>query len=368
MRGKENLEAFIDGSQIKNKTRWYSKVRGGILHMDHDISRAWQTGLPTFANLHLQGEVPSMIAVGSGKGGVGKSTLSANLAAKLGQAGQRVLLMDLDIGGANLHTYFGLPAPAYTLADYVVYNRVPFERTLQPTPIANVLLAIGGKEEVWSELEDLPPSLFTELWKKILSARTEHNIDVVIFDLGAGTQKHTIDFFSSAHLGILTVVPEPTSIENAYSFLKTVLWRLVDHTGMRTQLFQEAAYIKEYLFQNPTVQKNYRHKFQELQSVYPFFMHELQQLLCSRKIGMVMNQVRCQKDIEIYRSMCTIVPEYFGYTTQPLGYMHYDDAAWKSLRNRRLVVTDFPHSLLARKINSIAAETLSSLPRGSIYG
>lgn len=336
--------------------------------MDHEIARAWQTGLPTVADLHLQGEVPSIIAVGSGKGGVGKSTLSANLAAKLGQSGQQVLLLDLDIGGANLHTYFGLPTPAYTLADYVVYNRIPFERTIQPTSIPNVRLVSGGKEEIWSELEDLPATLFTDLWHKILSARTDHNIDTVILDLGAGTQKHTIDFFSSAHLGILTVVPEPTSIENAYSFLKTVLWRQVDQTGLRTQLFQEMANIKERLFQNPSVQKSYRHKLQELQTTYPFFMHELYRLLHSRKVGVVMNQVRCQKDIEIYRSMCSIVPDYFGYTTQALGYLHYDDAAWKSLRNRRLVVTDFPHSLLTRKIESIAAQTLSSLPRGSTYG
>ncbi len=331
--------------------------------MDHDIARAWQTGLPMFANLDPQEPIASIIAVGSGKGGVGKSTLSANLAAKIGQSGRRVLLMDLDIGGANLHTYFGLPTPAYTLADYVVYNRISFEQILQPTSVANVLLVSGGKEELWSEPSDLPVDLFTQVWQKILSARTAYNIDTILIDLGAGTQKHTIDFFSSAHMGILTVLPEPTSIENAYSFLKTVLWHLVDHTGMRTQLFEEAAHIKVHLFQNPTSQRSYRHKLQELQPLYPFFIKELQRLLLSRKIGMVMNQVRCQKDIEIYRSMCSIIPEYFGYPTQPLGYVNYDEAAWKSLRNRRLAVTDFPHSLLAKKIESMSLQILSSLPR-----
>ena len=80
--------------------------------------RGWELGLPGYAD--LSGRCPPpIIAVGGGKGGVGKSLVSANLAVKLAASGWRVLAIDMDIGGANLHTYFGLPTP--TRAHLMVY-------------------------------------------------------------------------------------------------------------------------------------------------------------------------------------------------------------------------------------------------------
>ena len=60
-------------------------------------------------------------------------------------------------------------------------------------------------------------------------SRKSHGFDIVIFDLGAGIHSYTLDFFLASHLGILTALPESTSIENAYTFLKQCMWKMMDN-------------------------------------------------------------------------------------------------------------------------------------------
>jgi len=351
---------------------FFEGARGDIVKRDQPVIEGdmnpskplWQTGLPASVFVP-DGEIPPQIlAVGSGKGGVGKTTLSANLAAKLGLLGYRVLLVDVDIGGSNLHTHFGLDPYPHTLAHYLVYGQIPFEKLIQSTSIPSVYLISGGQEEIWAELDDLTPSLFLPLWENVLHAKTEFHIDFVIFDLGAGTQKHTIDFFSSAHMGILAVLPDPSSIENVYSLLKTVLWRFLDTTALALNAFHEATVIKEVLFHIHTPPRSYAQKLQELSAEYPIFISTLLEAMQSRTIGFVINQARSQADTMVGQNMSSIVQEYFGFQTQYLGALSYDESTWRSLRNRKLLVSAFPHALVSRKIGEIASRIIAPPLKG----
>ncbi|MFK7872685.1 MAG: AAA family ATPase [Oligoflexales bacterium] len=323
---------------------------------------AWLAGLPAHVELNHSVHAPTIIAIGGGKGGVGKSILSSNLAARLGQAGHKVLLTDLDIGGANLHTYFGIPMPQKTLADYILMGQGSLWDTVIPTNTPNVHLAPGGRDESWSDASDFGAGAFLGFWDSILNAKEEKNFDFIIIDLGAGTQKHTIDFFTAAHLGIVTVLPEPTSIENAYSFLKATLWRLIENAGIRMHSCAVADELKDLLFSpNP---KNLSSSVERLKSQahkHPELIKHIFTSLEGRNIGFIVNQIRTQRDIDIGRSMETVCHTYFGFQTTALGYLNYDDAAWKSLRNRRLLVTDFPHAILARRITEVSGKVLSTL-------
>ena len=306
--------------------------------------------------------VPTIIAIGGGKGGVGKSILSSNLAAKLGYAGHKVLLTDLDIGGANLHTYFGISMPQNTLADYILSNQGSLWDVVVPTAIPNVSLAPGGRDESWADASDFGAGAFLGFWDSILCAKEEKDYDIVIIDLGAGTQKHTIDFFTAAHLGIVTVLPEPTSIENAYSFLKATLWRLIENAGIRMHSCAAADGLKELLFApNPKDLRSSVERLKSQEREHPELVRHIFQSLQGRTIGFVVNQIRTQRDIDIGRSMETVCHSYFGFETAALGYLNYDDAAWKSLRNRRLLVMDFPHAILARRITEVSSKVLSTL-------
>lgn len=325
--------------------------------------RGWELGLPAY--IDLRGRTPPVIiAVGGGKGGVGKSLVSANLAVRLAATGRKVVAIDLDIGGSNLHTYFGVGAPKVNLADAVIYKQKSFAEVLTPTPVSGVQLVAGGKEEAWGGTGSIDRALLRSTFDAIMAAKDNGQADIVILDLGAGTHRHTIDFFSVAHLGMLTVLPEPTSIENAYLFLKTSLFRLIENVGERLGSTDTAADVKALLTAGDAGggrATGYADKLRQAAATYPGFVSQVAMALAGRTIGVTINQVRCQKDIDVGRSMELIGERYFGFITRYCGYLNYDEAAWKSLRNRRLLVIDFPHSILSRRFSDLTRAVLSNL-------
>ena len=183
----------------------------------------WRLGLSVVPEIENPHDIPAILSVGGGKGGVGKSIISANISALLGKLGFRVLVIDLDIGCSNLHTNFGVSQPKKTLADFILRDDCSFREVILPAPVQGVAFVAGGREEEWGERLDGPVDYLDKLWEAIFSARLDFNVDFVVLDLGAGTHRHTMEFFTGAHLGIVTVLPEPTSIENAYVFLKMYL-------------------------------------------------------------------------------------------------------------------------------------------------
>ena len=347
------------GKTHRSPRQGFSKTSSVIAqHRD-----AWLAGLPAHVGLDAPSNIPTVISVGGGKGGVGKSILSANLAAKLGHAGYKVLLVDLDLGSANLHTYFGLSMPDATLAQFILYHQHSFDELIVPTAAPGVSLVAGGKDESWSDSADFGSGSLLSLWDSLLRTKKDQKFDFVILDLGAGTHRHTIDFYCSAHVGIVTVLPEPTSIENAYSFLKATLWRILENAGMHMNACAAADDVKEELFnpQRGGGSGSLLRKIHKLHKVYPDLIEHIFLALKGRQIGFVVNQIRSQRDIDIGSSMEAVCKNYFGFNTAFLGYMNYDDAAWKSLRNRRLLVLDFPHCILTRRINEVTMNVLSSL-------
>lgn len=165
------------------------------------------------------GTAGKIIAVGGGKGGVGKSVLASVLGTVLARAGQRVVLVDLDLGAANLHTYLGLRGPVPTIADFIL-NKVPsLDPLIAETSEANLGLISGA---AFAPGATSPPH-----WMKLKLIRHLKALaaDYVIIDLGAGVQFNTLDFFGIADWGVVITAPEPGAVLNAYSFIKGALFR-----------------------------------------------------------------------------------------------------------------------------------------------
>ncbi len=331
-----------------------------------DRHAGWQAGLPAHILQETDPWVPTIVAVGGGKGGVGKSLISANLAAKLGQVGLEVLLVDLDIGSSNLHTYFGLGLPSKTLTDFVLKRRFNFSEIIMPTPAEHVRLIAGGKDENWSDRQSYHHGIFSSFWHTLLASRKLLDCDIVILDLGAGSHRLSVDFFTAAHAGIVTVLPEPTSIENAYTFLKATFRCLIENAGAQINQTEQASALKSALFESSAGAAAQRgqsivDRFKQQFHNYPSLCEHVVQALRGRQINFITNQVRSQKDTDIGTSMATISRNYFGYDAKYLGFLPDDDVAWKSLRNRRLLIKDFPHANLSKKLYDIAARLLSNL-------
>ena len=168
---------------------------------------------------------PTIWAVASGKGGVGKSVLSANLAIGLAQTGPRAVVVDLDLAGANLHTLFGCERARHTLTDFLD-GRVPtLAEALAGTSVPGVRILSGARAAL-----DLADATLAET-QRILAALAQIDAGHVVLDLGAGSSFHTLDAFLAADRRLIVATPEPTSIENALHFLKAAFFRALRAPG-----------------------------------------------------------------------------------------------------------------------------------------
>lgn len=326
----------------------------------------WFLGTPLYPAIHaaeLPPQLPLIVSVGGGKGGVGKSLLCANLAAKLVRRGYKVLCFDLDFGGPNLHTYFGVDPRGLSLSDVVVAGSRRFEDVIINSPLAGCQIIPGARSEALGREGGIDGMAMGQIYDAIVGARSRFGADVVLLDLGAGTQFHTVDMFLMSHLGIITALPEPTSIENAYMFLKTALWRLMDHVGARSRKVRAPQVVKAALTASDLQgfqARGYAERIRGLADQDPEFVRYFFASLVGRRTGIVINQARSQQDVNVGASMELIASRYFGFQSQFLGHLNFDDVAWKSLRNRRLLTIDFPQAILSHRLNDIASRAMGS--------
>ncbi|WP_408097843.1 P-loop NTPase [Peredibacter sp. HCB2-198] len=292
-------------------------------------------------------------AVGGGKGGVGKSLVSANVAICLALMGNKVVAVDLDLGGANLHTCLGLPIPQTTLSDYVSKKVDNFEDLLVTTPINNLKIISGAQDELG--MANLKHMHKNQIIKKL----SELDADYILFDLGAGTAFNTIDFFISADKGILVVLPEPTSIENTYRFIKSVFYRrlkMVDGIAEIEPLINEAMNAK--LSTGGTTSP--ADLMRKISEINPEIGRRVKEEMAEFRPNLIINQVRSQADIDIGYSIQSICRKYFGIEMTFPGYLDYDQSVWQSVRKRKPLLIEYPNSKLVNNFDRIVNRLVES--------
>jgi flagellar biosynthesis protein FlhG len=173
-----------------------------------------------------------VFAITSGKGGVGKTNVTANLAAALALRQQRVMVIDADLGLANLDLLLGI-RPAYTLADFFAGTA-----SLDDIILANrdgILLLPGasGAQQITSLRYDQKIALLTEL-----DAMTR-DLDIALVDTGSGISDAVTYFSAAAQEIVVVVTPEPASMTDAYALVKVLasahgqkrFWILANHVS-----------------------------------------------------------------------------------------------------------------------------------------
>lgn len=156
-----------------------------------------------------------VITVTSGKGGVGKSSISVNLAIELAKAGKRVVIMDVDFGLANVEVMLGI-RPEFNLADMMFRGKSLAEIiTRGPEGIG----FISGGSGI-HELTRLTREQIVNLTMRL--TELDELADVIIIDTGAGIADSVLEFVAASSEVLLVATPEPTSITDAYALLKTL--------------------------------------------------------------------------------------------------------------------------------------------------
>lgn len=156
-----------------------------------------------------------VIAVTSGKGGVGKTSFSVNLAIQLKHMGKKVVIIDADLGLSNVEVMLGI-RPRHNLAD-LIYNNLKLEEVITAGPLDIGIISGGSGVQ---ELVNLDKGDIKLLIAKL--SQLDRLYDVIIIDTGAGISDAVLEFLLISPEIVLVVTPEPTSITDAYALLKTV--------------------------------------------------------------------------------------------------------------------------------------------------
>ncbi len=288
--------------------------------------------------------------MGGGKGGIGKTLVSANLGVALAQAGMRVLLVDADLGGANLHTCLGVGQPSATLSDFVRNSKVPIENIIIPTGVPQLSLIAGAQDVL-----DAANIKYAQK-QKLLRTLLAQPVDYLLLDLGAGTSFNTLDFFLVADHGVLVVLPEPTAVENAYRFVKAAFFRRLQQVEAQygiEDLVESALTTREGALRTP-------HDFiAQVRQQDPAAGARLEQDLQSFRIRLVVNQARTDADLNVGASVVSAWKKFFGLEMDDLGAIRYDDEAWRAVRRRRPVLLERPDSSAAQGLHRIATRILT---------
>jgi Mrp family chromosome partitioning ATPase len=163
----------------------------------------------------------TIVAFGGGKGGSGKTSLTVGLGLCLAVLGKSVILVDGDLGGANLSTALGSPEAKHTSVDFFIRRDAAVKDLVAPTRFKN-LRFISGQGGVLglANLKYSQKLKFINQLKKL-------DAEFVLLDLGAGTTYDTLDFFLSSDRGVLVTSPDPLSLNKAYGFLKAAIYRSI---------------------------------------------------------------------------------------------------------------------------------------------
>jgi len=290
--------------------------------------------------------------IGGGKGGSGKSFITTNVGICLSKLGIRVVLVDADLGGANLHTFLGIPPPALSISDFIKKRVSHLNEILIPTAIPNLHLLTGAQD-----LLNAADARSVQKGKLVRSIQSL-NSDTALVDLGAGNSLSVLDFFLISDGGILVVTPEPTSIENAYRFLKSAFYRRlkqsVSNSSVKALIDGAMDRKNEMGIQNPhdlikvakAMDEGDAQKMTgEIETFHP---------------NLILNQVRSKKDIEIGFSIRSACLKYFGIHLHYLGYVVYDRDVNHSIRQKKPLVLESPRSRASQCVMEIASKLASS--------
>ena len=292
-----------------------------------------------------------LIAVGGGKGGVGKSFIVANLAASLARMGHRVVAVDGDLEGANLHTCVGIPKPRASLADFVAQREEDLGKLILDTPIPNLQLiaATDGNLATPQPTQSRRVRLMREL--------RELDVDFVFLDLGAGTHAAVIDYFMIGDDGVIVITPEPTSVENAYGFVRAAFYR-------RLRLAMASHDMRKIV----TIAMDQRNErgirtplelLREIQRLDPAEGRRFVETMRAFRPHLVVNDVRTTEDIKLGFSIQSVCRKFFGIEAEYLGYVNHDESARRSVRAKRPLIDVYPRSDAAIYISRIARKLLA---------
>jgi flagellar biosynthesis protein FlhG len=294
-----------------------------------------------------------IIPFASGKGGVGKTVLAANLSLALAKSGKSTVVVDLDLGGSNLHTCFGMKNTHQGIGNFLSDGGMKFADIVQRTPYDNLRFIAG--DVLVSCVADVQFSQRRRLITNIL----ELDADYVLIDLGSGTGSGILDYFLISNSGFVVTTTQTVSILNAYSFLKNLVFRFL----MRALASNKTAssYLKKVVKEKrPDSAPSCQEVIEEIQGRDRESGERIRMYLSVLKPKLIVNMVKSPEELGIVEKLRDTVLKNLMIEIECMGIVFSDPQVDKSLSEHTPLIDFDGDSLAAKEIERIALRIAQS--------
>jgi flagellar biosynthesis protein FlhG len=283
------------------------------------------------------------------KGGVGKSTISANLAIALSRMGKKVVAVDLDLGASNLHAIFGMRGSHKSLSDFTQKRVKKLADVVLKTPAGNVGIICGG---------DDPGIANMSYQKKIHLIRhlASLNCDQVLLDMAPGASHNVVDFSIIAQQSLLVTTAEVPSLLNVYSFIKSALYRRLTFFFKRNKCSELLALLDQAAESEKHPQlKTMEGFFREARKINAGVADSAKKILTRIRPLVVVNRVRTGKDARAGEVIKNLLKEYLSIESAVTMTIRDDDAVGNAIAKLSPIMIDAPDSPFSSDLQEIAA-------------
>jgi len=280
--------------------------------------------------------------IGAGKGGVGKTFVSSSLGITLSKLNSKILIVDFDLSGANLHTTFGLLPNKKNIGCYFK-GEESLINLIVPTAIPRVSLVQG----FWNSWN--PADISIEQTQKLISECKELPFDYILFDLGAGPALCHLELFARADERILVSNSEPTCVEKNYRLIEA----FICHSLKGSSSPEAYVALENALMNYRGLEKKGFFSFREYLKNSCGFSFDFFEALQHKPMRLIINESRSRLDQDLGHSMKSVCHKYYDFAIDYVGAVDFDNAVWQSVKSREPVLIEKPFTPLAGQFLTI---------------
>jgi flagellar biosynthesis protein FlhG len=295
--------------------------------------------------------VKKLWSIGGGKGGIGKSIFTLGLGITLAEMGKKIILIDADLGGANLHTLMGVRYPAFSLEDFILKRVDRLEDIVIETQIEGIGL-ISGADDIMGAAN---PKFAQKI--RLLNQLEVLPADLVFLDLGAGTSFNVLDFFNYSAGKISVFTNQSTSLQNVYGFIKSALFRYLSREFARDN---DVLLLLHNSGNRNANMNSIADILVHLQETSPEKYNRLKQLIDQFEIFLVVNMVKTEMDKKAGQIIQKVCADFLSLHPQIFGSLMYDPAVESAINQMLPFPSKSQDSPAAMGLRHIAAQVLKA--------
>ncbi len=284
-----------------------------------------------------------MISIGGGKGGVGKSIIASNLAVAFAKRGLKTILIDADMGAANQHTLFGINQTGPTMWGFINHKIEDLQEAVIPTFVENLKVLPGCGA--------VPGSANLKHTQKMRLIRHIQKLeaDVILIDVGAGIYYNVLDMYLMSDLRLAVMLPQLTSFQNAYAFLKAAVWRTTIRLAQQREIDlgerKETERLEEVLTR--------------IRAQDPQLCEHIQRLLSRFAVSLIGNQVITEQHRRTVGAISKMFKDFLHLDAPILGHMRFSRQIQDSINRRRPLMASHPNDSASQTIRKMADDLLA---------